>query len=168
MGQRESKEDKEVEFVKETALAMGIQGDFINSKMTLYMEYAAEDRLLNLEEFQELYKELTCDVIEDAFLEDYVNALFRAFDADNDGVLTFKEWRLGYLLLLMLDKEGGGKGAKEEDWVRGMEALYRIYDVDGDKKITKDEVEYITKVVESTKHILVPLSIEKHFQLIQA
>merc|ERR1712013_153675 len=126
---------------------MGIQGDFINSKMNLYMEYAAEDRLLNLEEFQELYKELTCDVIEDAFLEDYVNALFRAFDADNDGVLTFKEWRLGYLLLLMLDKEGGGKGAKEVDWVRGMEALYRIYDVDGDKKITKDEVEYITKVI---------------------
>ena len=27
-----------------------------------------------------------------------------------------------------------------------MEVVYRIYDVDGDKKITKDEVEYITKV----------------------
>ena len=146
MGQNKSKEDREVQFVKETALAMGMQGDFIATKMELYVEYAAEDRLLNLEEFHEMYKELTCDVIEDAFLDDYVNALFRAFDADNDGVLTFKEWRLGYLLLLMLDKEGGGKGAKEEDWVKGMEAVYRIYDVDGDKRITKNEVEYITKV----------------------
>ena len=27
-----------------------------------------------------------------------------------------------------------------------MEVVYRIYDVDGDKTITKDEVEYITKV----------------------
>lgn len=146
MGQIKSRQDQEVEFVKETALAMGIQGDFIASKLDLYMEYAAEDKLLNLEEFQELYKELTCDVIEDAFLDDYVTALFRAFDADNDGVLTFKEWRLGYLLLLILDKEGGGNGARKEDWVKGMEAVYRIYDVDGDKKITKDEVEYITKV----------------------
>ena len=126
---------------------MGIKGDFIASKMELYMEYAAEDRLLNLEEFQELYKELSCDVIEDSYLDDYVKALFRAFDADDDGVLTFKEWRLGYLLLLMLDKEGGGCGMKEEDWSKGMEAVYRIYDVDGDKKITKDEVEYITKVI---------------------
>ena len=72
MGQIKSRQDQEVEFVKETALAMGIQGDFIASKLDLYMEYAAEDRLLNLKEFQELYKELTCDVIEDAFLDDYV------------------------------------------------------------------------------------------------
>ena len=47
----------------------------------------------------------------------------------------------------MLDKEGGGYGIKEEDWSKGMEAVYRIYDVDGDKMITKDEVEYITKVI---------------------
>ena len=147
MGQNKSKADGEVQFIQETALAMGIQGDFIASKMELYMEYAAEDRLLNLEEFQELYKELSCDVIEDSYVDDYVKALFRAFDADDDGVLTFKEWRLGYLLLLMLDKEGGGYGIKEEDWSKGMEAVYRIYDVDGDKMITKDEVEYITKVI---------------------
>ena len=147
MGQGKSKTDGEVDFIQETALAMGLQGDFISSKLDLYTEYAAEDKLLNLKEFQEMYKELTCDVIEDVYLDDYVKALFRAFDADEDGVLTFKEWRLGYLLLLLLDKEGGGMKAKEEDWAKGMEALYRIYDVDGDKKITKTEVEYITKVV---------------------
>ena len=146
MGQNKSKTGGEVEFIQETALAMGLKGDFIDSKVELYREYAAEDKLLNLEEFQEMYKELSCDVIEDAYLDDYVKALFRAFDADEDGVLTFKEWRLGYLLILLLDKEGGGKGAKEEDWAKGMEAVYRIYDVDGDKKITKKEMEYITKV----------------------
>ena len=110
------------------------------------MEYAKEDKLLNLKEFQGLYKELTCSAVEDEYVEDYVKALFRAFDADEDGVLTFKEWRLGYLLLLMLDKEGGGSGVKEEDWALGMEAVYRIYDVDGDKMITNQDVEYITKV----------------------
>ena len=146
MGQNKSKEGGEVQFIEETALAMGIQGDFIASKMELYLEYAAEDKLLNFEEFRELYKELSSDVVEDAYLEDYVKALFRAFDVDDDGVLSFKEWRLGYLLLLMLDKEGGGTGIKEEDWAKGMEAVYRIYDVDGDKKITKKEMEYITKV----------------------
>ena len=146
MGQNKSKEGGEVQFIEETALAMGIQGDFIASKMELYLEYAAEDKLLNYEEFRELYKELSSDVVEDAYLEDYVKALFRAFDVDDDGVLSFKEWRLGYLLLLMLDKEGGGTGIKEEDWSKGMEAVYRIYDVDGDKKITKKEMEYITKV----------------------
>ena len=123
---------------------MGLQGDFITSKLDLYMEYAKEDKLLNLKEFQGLYKELTCSAVEDEYVEDYVKALFRAFDADEDGVLTFKEWRLGYLLLLMLDKEGGGSGVKEEDWALGMEAVYRIYDVDGDKMITNQDVEYIT------------------------
>ena len=146
MGQNKSKHDKEIEFIEETATTMGIHGDIIASKLNIFMEYAAEDKLLNFEEFQELYKELTSDDVKDAYLEDYVKALFRAFDADADGVLTFKEWRLGYLLLLLLDREGGGQGAKEEDWSKSMEAVYRIYDVDGDKRITKSEVEYITKV----------------------
>ena len=146
MGQSKSKNEGEVEFIRETALAMGLQGDFIASKMELYSEYAAEDKLLSYEEFLELYKELSSDVIEDAYLDDYVKALFRAFDANDDGQLSFKEWRLGYLLLLMLDKEGGGKAIKKEDWMKGMEAVYRIYDVDDDKKITKKDIEYITKV----------------------
>ena len=30
-----------------------------------------------------------------------------------------------YLLLLLLDREGGGLKVKEEDWTKGMEAVYR-------------------------------------------
>lgn len=122
----------------------------------LYNEYAAEDKLLSFQEFNELYKELSSDVFEDAYLEDYVKAVFRAFDGDEDGQLTFKEWRMGYLFLLLLDKEGGGPRTDPADWTKGMEAIYRccfpftiffrVYDVDGDKMLTRAEVEHITKV----------------------
>ena len=63
----------------------------------LYNEYAAEDKLLNFQEFYELYKverskievkqtlhlfksctkELSSDVFEDEYLDDYVKAIFR-------------------------------------------------------------------------------------------
>jgi len=147
MGGKVAKHDKEVEFIQETATSLGLSSDFLESKAELYNEYAAEDKLLNFQEFSELYKELSSDVFEDAYLDDYVKAIFRAFDADQDGQLTFKEWRLGYLLLLLLDREGGGLKVKEEDWTKGMEAVYRLFDADGDGVASKSEVEHITKVL---------------------
>ena len=63
---------------------------------------------------------------------------------------------MGYLFLLLLDKEGGGPRTDPADWTKGMEAIYRccspfnislrVYDVDGDKMLTRAEVEHITKV----------------------
>ena len=167
MGSRASKHDKELDFIQETAVSLGLSPDFLESKVAsklfrclhqaeLYNEYAAEDKLLSFQEFNELYKELSSDVFEDAYLEDYVKAVFRAFDSDEDGQLTFKEWRMGYLFLLLLDKEGGGPRTDPADWTKGMEAIYRccspfnislrVYDVDGDKMLTRAEVEHITKV----------------------
>ena len=39
---------------------------------------------------------------EDAFLNNYVESVFRAFDADRDAQLTFREWQVGFYLLLLL------------------------------------------------------------------
>jgi Ca2+-binding EF-hand superfamily protein len=146
MGGRASKHDKELEFIQETATGLGLSNDFLQSKAELYDQYAAEDKLLNFGEFSELYTELSCDVYEDEYLDDYVKAIFRAFDSDQDGQLTFKEWRLGYLFLLTLDKEGGGPGSSQADWGRGMEAIYRVYDMDGDGVLSREELQHITKV----------------------
>ena len=38
---------------------------------------------------------------------------------------TFELLLFRYLLLLLLDREGGGLKVKEEDWTKGMEAVYR-------------------------------------------
>ena len=37
-------------------------------------------------------------------------------------------------------REGGGLGSSPENWTAGMEAIYRVYDVDGDRTLTKEEV----------------------------
>ena len=78
MGSKSSKHDKELEFIQATAIKLGLSNDFLESKAELYAEYAAEDKLLSLSEFTELYKELSHEVFEDQYLEDYVKAIFRS------------------------------------------------------------------------------------------
>ena len=45
---------------------------------------------------------------------------------------------LRYLLLLLLDREGGGLKVKEEEWTKGMEAVYRFLFIFKKNKQTKD------------------------------
>ncbi len=54
------------------------------------------DGLLNRDEFNRLYQQLRTEPV--ANVDEIQNMVFRAFDSDNNGSLTFDEFLIGYAL----------------------------------------------------------------------
>ncbi|CAF0929178.1 unnamed protein product [Adineta ricciae] len=79
------------------------------------------------------YKELsTCDADK---VEHVVNAIYQAFDVDNDGKVDFKEFVIGFLLTT--------KGTIEEK----LDYTFQLYDIDKDGFIDQSEIDVMAKYV---------------------
>merc|ERR1711962_1922212 len=121
----------EEEFVQRMAYKCGVTGEELEKKKETYLDRMAKDPTLGFEEFKALYRDLCSSHASDSFLQQYVEAVFRAFDANKDSELTFKEWRVGFYLLLLLP-----------------EIIFRLYDEDEDSIVTKKEMEQIIGLLE--------------------
>ena len=90
--------------------------------------------LLNKEQFNDLYSNI---YISPETNQQKTDHIFRSLDTNHDNVVSFKE----LMSALSLSKRGS---VREK-----MEWLFEIYDVDGNGKITLEE---LCKVVESMQH----------------
>jgi len=138
----------EEEFVQRMAYKCGVTGEELEKKKETYLDRMAKDPTLGFEEFKALYRDLCSSHASDSFLQQYVDAVFRAFDANKDSELTFKEWRVGFYLLLLLPEERGTVSISEEDFLHAMEIIFRLYDEDEDSIVTKKEMEQIICLLE--------------------
>jgi len=73
--------------------------------------------------------------------EEVYRHLFRAFDGDSDGFVSFKEFVLGLLIL------GGNSATVDED---ALNLMFRLHDNNGDGSITVQEAERMSKFFRPT------------------
>jgi len=71
---------------------------------------------------------------------------FRAFDANKDDLLTFREWQVGFYLLLLLPSDKNTDVSKE-DFLLALEIIFRLYDENGDSLVSKKEIEQISTII---------------------
>ena len=76
MGNDQSK-DPEQEFIKAQAQKCGLTDEYLVDKGEVYAKHAAEDKMLDLAEFRQLFKDLSHDVFDDKYLDEYCDGLFR-------------------------------------------------------------------------------------------
>jgi len=139
------KEIQEEVFVQKIAYKCGVSKDQLEAKKETYIKHAETNPSLGYEEFKALYRDLSVEE-DKSFMAEYVDAIFRAFDANKDSVLTFKEWQVGFYLLLLFPKnESAGIG--KEDANLALEIIYRLYDQDGDNKITQEEIGSLSRLL---------------------
>merc|ERR1711962_640025 len=134
-------------FVQRIAYRCGVSDEELDRKKKAYLDHLKEDPTLGFSEFKSLYKELDAGKKDDDFLDHYVHAIFRAFDADKDDRLSFKEWQVGFYLLILLPKDQDMSEVNREDFLLAMEVIFRLYDEDGNAKVTKKEVGRIHRLL---------------------
>merc|ERR1711870_162170 len=78
---------------------------------------------------------------EDEFLNTYVESIFRAFDANKDDLLTFREWQVGFYLLLLLPSDKNTDVSKE-DFLLALEIIFRLYDQHGEQEGDRADLDH--------------------------
>ncbi|CAF1282750.1 unnamed protein product [Adineta steineri] len=99
------------------------------------------------------YRDLsTCDMDK---VEHVVNAIYKAFDIDNDGKVDFKEFVIGFLLTT--------KGTMEEK----LDYTFQLYDIDKDGYIDQTEIDvmakYVLRMLGGNGNELESIELLKHF-----
>merc|ERR1712106_351311 len=89
-------------FVQKIAYKCGVTDEELNAKKETYLKHVEKDPTLGFEEFKCLYRDISGRKADDKFMNAYVEAIFRAFDANKDDQLTFREWQVGFYLLLLV------------------------------------------------------------------
>lgn len=136
-------------FVQRIAYRCGVTEEELEKKKVAYLDHLSTDPTLSFKEFKCLYADLSSGLTSDDFLQEYVEALFHAFDADQDSQLTFQEWQVGFYLLLLLPKGPGYSSVSTEDFLLAMEILFRLYDQDSNTLVTEKEVARLTTLLGS-------------------
>merc|ERR1719225_1274214 len=153
MGKAQSKDSKdkkelvEVEevFVQKIAYKCGVTEEELSAKKEVFQQHAGGDPTIGFEEFKNMYRDISGRK-EDAFLNAYVDSIFRAFDANKDDLLTFREWQVGFYLLLLLPSDKNTDVSKE-DFLLALEIIFRLYDENGDSLVSKKEIEQISTII---------------------
>merc|ERR1712087_927988 len=134
-------------FVQKIAYKCGLTDEELDTKREKFQQHAGSDPTLGFEEFKSLYRDISGRQ-EDAFLNNYVESVFRAFDADRDAQLTFREWQVGFYLLLLLPTDQSAVNVGKEDFLLALEIIFRLYDGDGNGVVTEKEIEQISRIIQ--------------------
>jgi Ca2+-binding EF-hand superfamily protein len=121
--------------------------DFLTSKTSLNKE-AIEmffkqfndnnpDGLLNRDEFSKLYPKLRNEPVNN--LDEISNMVFRAFDTDNNGSLTFEEFLIGYAITSRGDQRSK------------LQYAFELYDADNNGWLSQAELKEVLLGMYDTK-----------------
>merc|ERR1711990_140734 len=144
---KKKKEAVEEIFVQKIAYKCGVSEEELDTKREKFQQHAGSDPTLGFEEFKSLYRDISGRQ-EDAFLNSYVESVFRAFDANKDAQLTFREWQVGFYLLLLLPTDQAAVNVGKEDFLLALEIIFRLYDGDGNGVVTEKEIKQISRIIQ--------------------
>merc|ERR1711874_170150 len=149
--QADSRQEKKVAveeiFVQKIAYKCGVTEQELDTKREKFQQHAGSDPTLGFEEFKSLYRDISGRQ-EDAFLNNYVESVFRAFDANKDAQLTFREWQVGFYLLLLLPTDQAAVNVGKEDFLLALEIIFRLYDEDANGVVTEKEIKQISRIIQ--------------------
>jgi len=134
-------------FVQKIAYKCGVTEEELDTKREKFKQHAGSDPTLGFEEFKSLYRDISGRQ-EDAFLNNYVESVFRAFDANKDAQLTFREWQVGFYLLLLLPTDQAAVNVGKEDFLLALEIIFRLYDEDANGVVTEKEIKQISRIIQ--------------------
>jgi len=134
-------------FVQKIAYKCGVTDEELDTKREKFQQHAGSDPTLGFQEFKSLYRDISGRQ-EDAFLNNYVESVFRAFDANKDAQLTFREWQVGFYLLLLLPTDQAAVNVGKEDFLLALEIIFRLYDEDANGVVTEKEIKQISRIIQ--------------------